>query len=137
MARNQRPNKRRVALAARLPVFRLSAVPNQALQQTAGHDSFLRPIAHRCPAAAEQGRYDDSQQPALRLLTRPIVALRPSQPFQHGFQQLVADHHGQEDDTQPSQRFRGPHPTRGCCLLADRMGSSHPPIRDRQHRESH
>src|SRR5882724_8263275 len=30
--------------------------PNQALQQTAGHDSFLRPIAHRCPAAAELGR---------------------------------------------------------------------------------
>jgi hypothetical protein len=28
-------------------------MPNQALQQTAGHDSFLRPIAHTCPAAAE------------------------------------------------------------------------------------
>jgi hypothetical protein len=27
--------------------------PNQALQQTAGHDSFLGLIAHRCPAAAE------------------------------------------------------------------------------------
>src|SRR4051812_260916 len=26
--------------------------PNRALQQTGGHDSFLRPIAHRCPAAA-------------------------------------------------------------------------------------
>jgi hypothetical protein len=30
--------------------------PNQALQQTAGHDSFLRLQAHRCPAAAELGR---------------------------------------------------------------------------------
>jgi len=27
-------------------------VPNQALQQTGGHDSFLRTQAHRCPAAA-------------------------------------------------------------------------------------
>ena len=33
-----------------------SSSPNQALQQTAGHDLFLRPIAHRCPAAAELGR---------------------------------------------------------------------------------
>jgi hypothetical protein len=30
--------------------------PNQSLQQTAGHVSFLGLIAHRCPAAAERGR---------------------------------------------------------------------------------
>ena len=30
--------------------------PNQALQQAAGHDSFLGLQAHRCPAAAELGR---------------------------------------------------------------------------------
>ena len=30
--------------------------PNQALQQTAGHESFLGLQAHRCPAAAELGR---------------------------------------------------------------------------------
>ena len=34
--------------------------PNQALQQTAGHDSFLRLQAHRCPAAAELGRSADN-----------------------------------------------------------------------------
>jgi hypothetical protein len=33
-----------------------AARPNQALQQTAGHDWFLGLIAHRCPAAAELGR---------------------------------------------------------------------------------
>lgn len=32
------------------------AEPGQALQQTAGHVSFLGRIAHRCPAAAELGR---------------------------------------------------------------------------------
>src|SRR5438067_1848553 len=32
------------------------AWPNQALQQTAGHDSSLGLIAHRCPAAAELSR---------------------------------------------------------------------------------
>ena len=32
------------------------AWPNQALQQTAGHDSFILTTAHRCPAAAELGR---------------------------------------------------------------------------------
>ena len=31
--------------------------PNQALQQTAGHDSFLGLHAHRCPAAAELCRW--------------------------------------------------------------------------------
>jgi hypothetical protein len=30
--------------------------PNQALQQTAGHDAFFVTTAHRCPAAAELGR---------------------------------------------------------------------------------
>jgi hypothetical protein len=30
--------------------------PAQALRQTAGRDSFLGPIAHRCPAAAELDR---------------------------------------------------------------------------------
>ena len=30
--------------------------PNQALQQTAGHESFLGLQAHRCPAAAELSR---------------------------------------------------------------------------------
>ena len=31
-------------------------MPNQAMQQTAGHDSFLGLQARRCPAAAELGR---------------------------------------------------------------------------------
>lgn len=34
-----------------------SSTPNQALQQTAGHDSFPGLVAHRCPAAAELGRW--------------------------------------------------------------------------------
>ncbi len=39
----------------RRPVPRLADM-NQSLQQTAGHDSFLATIAHRCPAAAELSR---------------------------------------------------------------------------------
>jgi hypothetical protein len=49
--------------------------PNHALQQTAGHDSFSGLQAHRCPAAAELGRYPfflsfSSQSPISNLLLR-------------------------------------------------------------------
>ena len=43
--------------------------PNQALQQTARHDTFLRPIAHRCPAAAEPGRSNPSSSAYHRTMT--------------------------------------------------------------------
>jgi hypothetical protein len=47
---------------------------NQALQQTAGHDSFFVTTAHRCPAAAELGRSAARGLRMQRVLIRRFVA---------------------------------------------------------------
>jgi len=60
--------------------------PNQALQQTAGHDSFLRPLALQCPAAAELDRSAAEGDPMAthnpHLMTR-LVGIQQSLMAQH------------------------------------------------------
>jgi hypothetical protein len=59
-----------MALYLRIPTTS-SQTPNQALQQTAGHDSIFLTTAHRCPAAAELGR---SAAEGLRVFYSPKFA---------------------------------------------------------------